>query len=136
MEKRTYSRIETEIYGTLYKDGIEVPIIICNMSENGIGLRYKYINCPAEFRIRKGDKFTLSFFDQTDFLKHKETIQLCNFKVVQTRRHTTHTYIGGKLTETSSNYSEYVLEKKTEKFVGAARCIGQNFIPQREVAGL
>ncbi len=133
MEKRNYSRIKTDIFGTLYKDGIEIPITICNLSENGIGIRYKYNNCPTDFCINKGDLFTLCFFDQTNFMETKDIIQVCEFKVVHMRMHTTHAYIGGTLTGTSSEYSQYVQDKKTERFIGMVRYIGQPFVPQKEV---
>ncbi len=122
-DRREYSRIETDIYGTLYKDGVEIPIIICNMSEHGIGIRYKYKHCPEDFRIKKGDTFTLHFFDYTNFIEYKERILLCEFIVAHTRRHSTHTYLGCKLTSVSSEYPQYVLDKKSEKYVYIVRHI-------------
>ena len=119
MEKRHYSRLSVNIYGTLYKDRIEIPVVICNISEYGIGIRYKFSDCPIDFKIEKGEEFSVTFFDDVDF--NNENVQLCTFKVVQVRVHSTHSYIGAKLLESEYDYPQYVLDKKSEKFIGAVK---------------
>ena len=121
MEKRLYPRIDTEIYGTLYKDNIEIPIMICNMSENGIGIRYKYSDSPADFKISRGDEFSVVFYDEITF-KHMDTEpQFCVFKTIQVRIYSSHAYIGGKLMYSENDYPQYVLDKKSERFIVAVR---------------
>lgn len=122
-EKRTYNRISVEIPGTLYKGKYEIPIQIVNISENGIGFRYKYRDCPADFIINTGNEVNISFFDKHGSFSNEPAIQLCMFKTVHLRRHSSHAYIGGRLIKSESNYPQYVLDKKSQRFIYTIRGI-------------
>ncbi len=122
-EKRNFSRLNVKIDGTLFKEGYEVPIKIANISEEGIGLRYNYKDCPSDFCVKKGEEFTVSFFDDStkglDIINNN--MQQCTFKVIQVRNHTKHSYIGARLIDDEMNYPLYVSNKKVLKFTASIR---------------
>lgn len=116
-DKRQFERINVKIEGTLFINGNETPIDIVNISENGLGARikYKYLNSQE---IKEKDIVSLMFWDDKDFLINEDRyIQICDFRIIQIRRHTTHMYIGCQLIESSCNYEKYVEEKKASRFM-------------------
>ena len=123
MERRQYSRLTTKIDGTLYKDNTEIPVTIENLSENGIGLRYRYRDCPSDFQISKGDIFTLSFIDNECSFFIIQNIHICQFKVVQIQKHSSYVYIGGELNFSENDYAKYVLDKKSERFIASLKFV-------------
>lgn len=123
VEKRSYSRINTKINGSLYKDGYEIPVIIYNISEQGVGLRYKYKDCSPLFTVYPGERFVLAFFDE-NILIPDQNIQICNFRIKQLRLHTTHGYIGAMLENSDYDYPHYVENKRTILFTNALKYSG------------
>lgn len=125
MERRTYSRLTVDIPGTLIKNNQEIPINIYNICENGIGFRYKFKDCPDNFTFKKNEVFEITFYDESNneinVIKDSQRVQICKFEVKQIRKHSTHAYIGGVLKSSDNEYANYVLNKKTNRFINRIR---------------
>ncbi len=127
VEKRIYSRMPVEIVGNLFVEHNEIPIIIYNISDRGVGFRYLYRDCPEDFRVKKNQKICIVFYDPDERLFHDNAVQQCEFTVIQTRDHTKHSYVGGKLTFSETNYSQYVLDKKSLRMMNDLKIIRWNY---------
>ena len=122
-ERRLYSRLDTDICGTLYKDGVEIPIRIKDISERGIGIEIKEKDIPTDWKVNKKECFTVSFYDDStpglDIVKNK--LNQCDFDTVYIKKSNNTIYIGGKLVEDEYNYVDYVASKKANRFIARVK---------------
>lgn len=123
MERREYRRINTDLNGTLFKKGVEIPVSVKNISEKGIGILWKNSECPVDFTVHKNERFIVVFYDEdmTGINTLNQDVQQCDFQICHVKKDATHTYIGGKLLSAATDYSSYVANKKANRFIANIR---------------
>lgn len=118
-DKRMYSRINVDIDAVLFVNNDEYPIQIVNISENGLGFRILYNDKVSQNTFSKKSNIVISFTDEDPLSSFKkkedEAIMIFEGKIVQIRKHTSHSYIGCYVN--NEEYTSYVTDKKVKNFI-------------------
>lgn len=118
-EKRLYARLGVTIQGTLFIKGIDIPIIINNLSvpesivdvDNfGIGFQCSDRNADLKSLLSIGDEIQIQFLDNDFDLQ--DSVHIYKFKITQITDIKHGKLVGAILTEDNIDYSLYTQAKK------------------------
>lgn len=113
-ENRFYVRVQTSIEGVMFYNKCEIPIMIENISEDG--MRIKFLKKSYPYDIKINDTVNIIFYSKYDFFKTKKEVSLSiGGNVRYFESNDKYIYLGCKV-ESDEAYINFVLDKKSILF--------------------